>query len=330
VPLAAFAVGSAFWVALLVTVITFLWQEASVVLGRAPFLLSVVLFVLAFIVPAVASRDPRAGSRFGRLALRAPYVFLRGSLWTMKVAWAFFALLVHPGRTTKAGLSLFALSPIAAAVCVKPHVSSPMLIASIALLFASAVTVLKVCFAIANEPFAPWIVVAFTVMRFSRFMRRVSVPDKQRVFGQEFWDGIGNGLRWLGRATERGAVASLVVRPFATLVLSAAAWLTVAFAFICVAVERIAPGSYGPGDHSLLYFIYESLLVTTTSGQLEPKSNLALVVGISHVVGSVTLITLVLFLFSAVSTEHIAVAKPKLIRILRRAEQAIRQRRSTD
>lgn len=127
VPLAAFAVGSALWVALILTITPLLWLRASAVPGRTPLRVSVALLALAFAIPAAASRDPWAGARFTRLALRAPYAFLRGLLWTIQAGWAVFVFLVHPGRIARAGIALFALSPIAAVLSVAPHVDPPLL-----------------------------------------------------------------------------------------------------------------------------------------------------------------------------------------------------------
>lgn len=200
VPLAAFAVGSALWVALILTITPLLWLRASAVPGRTPLRVSVALLALAFAIPAAASRDPWAGARFTRLALRAPYAFLRGLLWTIQAGWAVFVFLVHPGRIARAGIALFALSPIAAVLSVAPHVDPPLLIASICILLASVAVVLRLCFAIANQPLAPWIVVVLTVIRFSRVVRRNSRgTENKRIFGKETSSGIQNGLRLLAR-----------------------------------------------------------------------------------------------------------------------------------
>lgn len=119
-------------------------------------------------------------------------------------------------------------------------------------------------------------------------------------------ESMTQSLNWTKRFIERNTDQRIVVKLF-LVVFGTCFMLTVLiFAIVYYNLTKINPQAFGtPTDWGLLDFLYQSLLVITTSGNINPVGSLAKVAVCVEILAGIGLLSLLVFQFSMISIPEV-------------------------
>ena len=132
------------------------------------------------------------------------------------------------------------------------------------------------------------------------------------------------GLDWLQRFTERNTDQRVVVKVFFFLFSICFLLTVLSFGILYFALNKLHPEAFANANNwQLLDYIYSSLLVITTSGEITPLWSAAKFAIAAEIVCGVSLLTLLIFQFSMISIPEVLEKRKEVLQLLSNQRQGL-------